>query len=284
MAHGSCLCGSVTWKIDAPLSDVFTCHCSMCRKSHGTAYAAFAMAPGGAVHITSGADDIVPYAATARAPRPFCRTCGSRVPPATHDTPRVSVLLGPLLDADGELPLRAHCFVASKAPWYEITDKAQQLDAWPPGYDLPVTPGRDRPTASDARIRGSCLCGAVEYRLSTPPATMRHCHCTRCRRARGAPHATNAIANVTDFAFTRGEDRLGAHRASGAKYFAQVFCTTCGSPAPRVDASRGIVVIPAGSFDDDPIVRPVAHIFVESKASWLEICDGLPQYAAGIPG
>ena len=36
-----------------------------------------------------------------------------------------------------------------------------------------------------------------------------------------------------------------------------------------------------GVLDDDPGVRPAMHIFVGSKAPWLEIADGLPQHAEG---
>jgi hypothetical protein len=34
-----------------------------------------------------------------------------------------------------------------------------------------------------------------------------------------------------------------------------------------------------GSLDDDPGLRPQAHIFVGSKAIWYEIADDLPQFA-----
>jgi hypothetical protein len=36
-------------------------------------------------------------------------------------------------------------------------------------------------------------------------------------------------------------------------------------------------MIPAGSIDQDPGIRPQAHLNVSSKASWVEINDGLPQ-------
>ena len=35
---------------------------------------------------------------------------------------------------------------------------------------------------------------------------------------------------------------------------------------------------PAGSLDEDPGMRPQAHIFVGSKAPWFEITDQLPQF------
>jgi len=33
-----------------------------------------------------------------------------------------------------------------------------------------------------------------------------------------------------------------------------------------------------GTLDDDPGLRPQAHIFVGSKAPWYEIADELPRY------
>jgi len=52
---------------------------------------------------------------------------------------------------------------------------------------------------------------------------------------------------------------------------------------PRLDPNRGIAVVPMGSLDDDPGIRPTAHIFVGSKAPWFEIADDLPQYKESTP-
>ncbi len=41
--------------------------------------------------------------------------------------------------------------------------------------------------------------------------------------------------------------------------------------------------MPAGILDDDAGARPIAHIFVDSKAPWNEITDDLPQFE-GAPG
>ena len=51
---------------------------------------------------------------------------------------------------------------------------------------------------------------------------------------------------------------------------------------PRLEAPRGIAVIPLGSLDTADATRapgtgPVRHIFAGSKAPWFEITDTLPQ-------
>jgi hypothetical protein len=38
------------------------------------------------------------------------------------------------------------------------------------------------------------------------------------------------------------------------------------------------VIIPAGTLDDDPGVRPIVNIFADSKAPWFDIEDSLPQF------
>ena len=40
---------------------------------------------------------------------------------------------------------------------------------------------------------------------------------------------------------------------------------------------------PAGALDTDPAMRPLAHIFVASKAPWFEITDAIPQIAEAPP-
>jgi hypothetical protein len=278
---GSCLCGDVAWQIDAELKQSHACHCTICRKLHGTGYGAYATVVAEGFRFVRGADLAKSYASTASGRRWFCPRCGSVLPEphtgAADSHARVGIPLG-TLDAGGpELRMRAHIFVASKLPWLEITDALPRFDAWPPGFELTVHPTPAR-GGTEGVITGSCLCDRVGYALSRPPAGMRHCHCSRCRKARAAPHATNAYTDCASFRFTRGEDELTTYRVPEAQFFTAVFCRTCSAPMPRVDESRDLVVIPGGSFDDDPGVRPGEHIFVGSKAAWFEISDALPQH------
>jgi hypothetical protein len=127
-------------------------------------------------------------------------------------------------------------------------------------------------------VRGSCLCGGVAYRIEGAIEFLRNCHCRRCRKARGAAYATNGFVPAHLFEWTRGEELLDAYKVPDARHFTHTFCRICGSTLPRVDRERDLVVIPAGSLDDDPGTRPREHIFVASKAPWYEITDRLAQY------
>lgn len=272
--HASCLCNAVSWDVDGPVASMSHCHCSFCRKSHGTAFATYAIAPASGFRL-HGREHVVRYESSPGFFRCFCDRCGSVVPGDPHD----GQVFVPAGNFDGDPGVRAvaHIFAASNPPWYEITDTLPRFDAYPPGFDFPVTPDAPRASAA-ATIHGSCLCNAVAFEATSDPIMSRHCHCMRCRKARSAAHASNLVVPLDGFRMTRGEDQLGSYKVPDAQFFTQVFCRTCGSPMPRADASRGFAVIAMGSLDADPGVKPRNHIFVASKAPWYEITDELPQF------
>ena len=124
---------------------------------------------------------------------------------------------------------------------------------------------------------GSCLCGTVRWRMQAPFGAMTHCHCSMCRKAHAAPFATFFGVRAGAFGWTAGERAIVTYRSSPV--FERAFCGECGSAVPGRD-SDGTIHVPAGCLDDDPGIRPVAHIFTASKAPWHRIVDELPQHAA----
>lgn len=130
-------------------------------------------------------------------------------------------------------------------------------------------------------LGGSCLCGAVRYELRGTPRLMYHCHCGTCRKANGASVATNLMLGVDDFVIVAGQDRLTAFESSPNKH--RHFCSACGSPIySQSAATPDVVSLRIGTLDGDPGVRPAAHIWVDSRAPWDDVCDGLPQLPRGF--
>ena len=72
---------------------------------------------------------------------------------------------------------------------------------------------------------------------------------------------------------------VGRYELKEAKYFATSFCKHCGSSLPWASKSRKTVVVPAGTLDEDPGIRPVQNIFWESRAPWYEETINLPKYS-----
>jgi hypothetical protein len=127
-------------------------------------------------------------------------------------------------------------------------------------------------------FNGSCLCGAVKYRFHEPAYVFQYCHCSRCRKFTGSAHAANIIIKPENFEWLEGEDQVGRFEHPDAKHFATCFCRRCGSSLPWKAQSGASVVIPAGTLDDDPGIRPVQNIYWNSRAPWREAVESLPQY------
>jgi len=195
----------------------------------------------------------------------------------------MGIVFAPAGNLSGELGLHpeGHMFVGSKAPWHTITDALPQHEVYPPGFPAEGVP-RPQVVPREGVTEGSCLCGDVAYELRGAPMRMVNCHCTRCQLGRSAAHATNVFYGLDAFRWTRGEALVREYKVPDAKFHTVAFCPRCGGKVPRVSPERGGVVVPGGSLDTDPGIRPMAHIFVASKASWFDITDNLPQFA-GMP-
>jgi hypothetical protein len=276
MSTGSCLCGTVRYEIDGPFNAMVNCHCSMCRKEHGSLFVTWVVAPAEGFRWLSGQDNIRTFASSSEGARSFCRSCGSALPTVM---PGMSVVVAPAgnLEEDPGLRPQAHIFVGSRLPGYEIPDDLPQFEVAPPEWGLPDVP-RPPVEVREGVTPGSCLCGAMAWEVEGAPALMMNCHCSRCRRGRGAAFATNAFYRLESFRWLRGEDMADSYKVPDAQHFTQSFCRECGSPVPRLLEKFNRAMVPVGTFDADPGARPGAHIFVGSKAAWDLITDDIPQF------
>ena len=122
MIEGSCLCGAVKYEIEGELGPIVFCHCSMCRKAQGSAFAANAPVDTARFRLVSGAGTLRSYRSSPGKERCFCGTCGSPVFSRRDDSPDVLRLRIGTLDTRIAARPSAHIFVGSKAEWYEIHD------------------------------------------------------------------------------------------------------------------------------------------------------------------
>ena len=129
-------------------------------------------------------------------------------------------------------------------------------------------------------LTGSCLCESVRFELRGRLGPLRYCHCSRCRRATGSAFSANSRVRAQDFEISTGRSLVSEYEMSPGVY--RAFCSRCGSQLyARIDSEPEAIRIRLGTFNDDPGVEPVAHVWVASKASWFEITDQLPQFQGG---
>src|SRR5436190_599757 len=71
--HGSCHCGAVRFTINADITDIYTCDCSLCRRRSAT----MTSVKEDRLEITAGEDKLSLYQWNARiAKHYFCSVCG----------------------------------------------------------------------------------------------------------------------------------------------------------------------------------------------------------------
>jgi hypothetical protein len=276
MVRGSCLCGRFAFEAEG-LNFMSNCHCGYCRKAHGSAFATYVGSPSSSFRWLSGEGEQAFYESSPGAKRPFCPDCGSKLPGPTRGD--AAFFPAGLLDGDPVVRPMSHIFAGSKAPWHEIQDGLPSFEGVPPGMPDPKLESRPRPKqASRGAIAGSCLCGAVAWEAEELLPRMGSCHCSRCRKARSAAFSTQVFAAPGKLRWLQGKERVKNFALPGARFFGNSFCTQCGSPVPRDLPGAPMILIPAGALDDDPGLRPQAHIYVGSKAPWHEISDALPRF------
>jgi hypothetical protein len=125
-------------------------------------------------------------------------------------------------------------------------------------------------------MRGSCLCGKVEFQIGGNLPKIYQCHCSLCRKQGGSSSNSAIIVEATNFCWIAGQEHISSYvRPTG---FRSDFCSRCGSRVPNPLRTTAYYWVPAGLLDDNMNLEVGAHLFVGSKASWDTIPSNGPQY------
>ncbi len=131
-------------------------------------------------------------------------------------------------------------------------------------------------------MKGSCLCGAVEYEVDQLDMPIGHCHCRTCRKAHAAAFASTVGVMRKHFRWLRGEDKLSSFESSPGKL--RRFCSICGSHLVAERTAQAHVILRVATLDEDPKAKPTMHIWRSHDVSWLQDPEGIPSYSEWQPG
>ena len=129
---GGCLCGRVHYEITGPFLNAGNCHCSMCRRQHGSAFSTYAEINHNDFKWISGEDNVKIYELPSGGGWCFCSECGSSL--AGTDKGKVNMVTLGTIEGNPGIKPESHIFVDSKALWYEINDDLPQFEQWPPEH------------------------------------------------------------------------------------------------------------------------------------------------------
>ena len=129
--NGRCLCEGIAYRISGDIGPIYNCHCSKCRRWHGSAYRTRCSIKKTQFEWLKGEDLISSYRSSVHVTKHFCSRCGSNLISSYSNRPGIlGVPLGGLEEDPGRRP-EGHIFVDSKAPWFEIGDDLPQHTKWP---------------------------------------------------------------------------------------------------------------------------------------------------------
>lgn len=129
---------------------------------------------------------------------------------------------------------------------------------------------------------GSCLCGQVRFEIEGPFDAFFLCHCGHCRKDTGSAHAANLFSSSARLTWLAGEAAVTSYNLPSTRH-ARSFCSICGSALPHRSAGDPMLAVPAGCLDSPLPMKPNAHIFASSRASWDDALEALPSFAT-FPG
>ncbi|BDX06492.1 GFA family protein [Planctobacterium marinum] len=132
MYQGSCLCGGIKIELTGRISDIIHCHCSLCRKNSGTAYATNGFIQSDDLKVLDPENLLGFYEVKPGKKRHFCSRCASPVFSSNAQNPeRLRLRLG-ILDSDISERPGSHNFMGSKANWDELDAPIPRYEAFEP--------------------------------------------------------------------------------------------------------------------------------------------------------
>ena len=114
-------------------------------------------------------------------------------------------------------------------------------------------------------MKGSCLCGTIEFSVRDLGNRIYQCHCSLCRKQGGSASNSGTVVPLSQLTWISGKEHIKSWvKDSG---FRSDFCSNCGSPVPNPLRGRNYYWIPVGVLEDGPF-NIVANLYTGSKASW----------------
>ncbi|WP_087446213.1 GFA family protein [Sulfuriferula sp. AH1] len=130
-------------------------------------------------------------------------------------------------------------------------------------------------------MKGSCLCGAIEYEVDRLDMHISHCHCRTCRKAHAAAFASTAGVMRERFRWVKGQEKLAAFESSPGKF--RHFCSVCGTHLVAERSAQPHVIVRVATLDEDPGVKPVVHIWCAHDVPWLQDDKAIPYHQEWQP-
>ncbi len=125
--HGTCLCQKVSYEITGPFIRLNFCHCTMCQKSHGAAFAPYLRVAKQDFAIVSGNEFVTSFQSTPDITRTFCHVCGSNLQWIRASSDALGVAAG-TLDLVIDVQPSAQYWCEDAKSWHQLREDVRQYE------------------------------------------------------------------------------------------------------------------------------------------------------------
>ncbi len=130
-------------------------------------------------------------------------------------------------------------------------------------------------------LDGGCACGAVRYRLLSPPMFVHCCHCRDCQRQTGSAFVLNALIEADRVSLLSGESEAVAVPTDSGRPHIIHRCASCKVAVWSVYGGVDkLSFVRVGTLDEPAALTPDVHIYVRSKLPWVALPEGVPAFDA----
>jgi len=133
--------------------------------------------------------------------------------------------------------------------------------------------------ATTPELTGGCACGAVRYKLASPPMFVHCCHCLNCQRQTGSAFVINMLIEASRVELLSGTPApVPVPRDNGLPH--RIFrCPQCQVAVWSEYSGRTqVLFVRAGTLDVPSAVKPDVHIYTRSKVPWVELPASTPAF------
>lgn len=131
------------------------------------------------------------------------------------------------------------------------------------------------------KLEGGCGCGAIRYRLGSPPMFVHCCHCRDCQRQTGSAFVINALIETDRIERLAGEPKPVRLPTDSGRPHDVSRCPTCGTAVWSEYAGlKALRFVRVGTLDDPSALSPDVHIYIRSKLPWVALPEGVPAFQA----
>ena len=130
-------------------------------------------------------------------------------------------------------------------------------------------------------FEGRCGCGAVRYRLESPPMFVHCCHCRDCQRQTGSAFVLNALIETNRLTVLSGETAPHLMPTDSGRPHTVFRCTACGTAMwSEYGGAKPLRFVRVGTLEQPSALPPDVHIYTRSKLPWVALPEGVPAFEA----